>query len=166
MNIPKIIVHALFKFSIRNFSFFSFFAVYCLFLEMLRIDINDINIIIMLLLCEYFISYTISLFILLYLCVYCVRYLIVFVLFCLFLNLLSSCLHTRYNVNVDSYQINQSMHLAALYTLYIKQSLYKYVCIINIYIYICALLYSRVTPTRDTPDRDRLPHYGPRFSPR
>ncbi|XP_017864922.1 PREDICTED: dystonin isoform X46 [Drosophila arizonae] len=24
---------------------------------------------------------------------------------------------------------------------------------------------SRVTPTRDTPDRDRLPHYGPRFSP-
>ncbi|XP_017068686.1 dystonin isoform X28 [Drosophila eugracilis] len=24
---------------------------------------------------------------------------------------------------------------------------------------------SRLTPTRDTPDRDRLPHYGPRFSP-
>ncbi|XP_039482623.1 dystonin isoform X19 [Drosophila santomea] len=24
---------------------------------------------------------------------------------------------------------------------------------------------SRITPTRDTPDRDRLPHYGPRFSP-
>ncbi|XP_064538228.1 dystonin isoform X30 [Drosophila montana] len=24
---------------------------------------------------------------------------------------------------------------------------------------------SRVTPTRDTPDRDRLPHFGPRFSP-
>lgn len=25
---------------------------------------------------------------------------------------------------------------------------------------------SRMTPSRDTPDRDRLPHYGPRFSPR
>ncbi|XP_037953232.1 uncharacterized protein LOC119683566 isoform X20 [Teleopsis dalmanni] len=24
---------------------------------------------------------------------------------------------------------------------------------------------SRITPSRDTPDRDRLPHYGPRFSP-
>ncbi|KAL9876546.1 dystonin-like protein short stop isoform 18-T20 [Glossina fuscipes fuscipes] len=24
---------------------------------------------------------------------------------------------------------------------------------------------SRITPNRDTPDRDRLPHYGPRFSP-
>lgn len=28
--------------------------------------------------------------------------------------------------------------------------------------------YSRISPMRDgqTPERDRLPHYGPRFSPR
>lgn len=25
--------------------------------------------------------------------------------------------------------------------------------------------YSRASPARDTPDRERLPHYGPRFSP-
>lgn len=34
----------------------------------------------------------------------------------------------------------------------------------NISIILC-ILFSRISPTRDTPDRDRLPHYGPRFSP-
>lgn len=143
-------------FQILNEISLFFFAIYCLFLEMLRIDIM-----ILIWIFHSLFRYCFNLFIL-FMCT-------LFSLldrFCSFLSLFeSSFILSTHTLQCKRWLIsNQSMHLAALYMLYIKQSLYKNVCMYNNYIY--ALLYSRATPTRDTPDRDRLPHYGPRFSPR
>lgn len=131
MNIPKIIVHALFSNSQWNFlpSFFcydsssfwnSFIFGNAAYRQMIFIWIYNY---------VYISVYT------LYLCVYFVSLLDRFCsLFCLFLNLLSSCLHTRYNVNVASYQIKSNQSLCILLLNIYAIIRYKY---INMYIQSC-----------------------------
>lgn len=91
----------------------------------------------------------IFLFYTLYLCVYFVSLLDCFCsLFCLFLNLLSSCLHTRYNVNVASYQIksNQINLYASCCLIYMLSYDINISIYINIYIMRCTVvLRPRVT---------------------
>lgn len=113
MNIPKIIVHALFA-PILNEIFTFFLLLHFVFMKLFyfwKCCVSTCDLYKSIITC---IFHSIDLFTL-YIYVYILfRYLIVFVLFCLFLNLLSSCLHTRYNVNVASYQIKSNQSLCIL----------------------------------------------------